>query len=155
MANEIEVVAPEGLFRNTNEEVEDPSIVTLPDNNSSDESVNSSVTQYKMTWYSRTIAKVVIVCLGVFAVFFFMGYGSGYGISEKIISNHNKAAAESSAKNGALAAYDTPSSAAKASKGGGADTKSAKSTGPTGTKSSKSKKSVSYSMEPSTSRCHP
>ena len=30
MANEIEVVAPEGLFRNTNEEVEDPSIELYP-----------------------------------------------------------------------------------------------------------------------------
>ena len=45
--------------------------------------------------YSLPLSKVVILLLAVFALFLGIGYGSGYGITEKIFSNRNKAAASS------------------------------------------------------------
>ena len=62
MTNEIEVEAPNSLFR----EEEVPSNVEPEyDNNSNN---NESVTHYKK-WYSRTTGKVSIAFLGTFAVF--------------------------------------------------------------------------------------
>ena len=45
--------------------------------------------------YSLPLSKVVIILLAVFALFLGIGYGSGYGIAEKIFSIRNKAAASS------------------------------------------------------------
>jgi len=45
--------------------------------------------------YSLPLSKVVILLLAVFALFLGVGYGSGYGIAEKIFSIRNKAAASS------------------------------------------------------------
>ena len=43
--------------------------------------------------YSIPLSKVVILLLAAFAIFLGIGYGSGYGITEKIWSNRNKAVA--------------------------------------------------------------
>jgi len=130
-----------------NEEVEeDPSIVEGGGGDGRENVIinNDGVPQQQKTWYSKTIGKVAILFVAVFAVCVAIGYGSGYGINEKIHSN-KAAASVSSAKNGAYETYDTPSdSNSKTSK-------VAKSTGPTDTKSSKadgSTKSVSYSYIP-------
>lgn len=77
------------------------------------------------TWYSRTIGKVAILFVAVFAVCVAIGYGSGYGINEKIHSN-KAAASVSSAKNGNFQTYD-----------GTTSSKTSKSTGPTESKASK------------------
>ena len=134
-----EVEAPP-VFPNEEVEEDDPSIVEGGGDGRENVIINNNdgVPQQK-TWYSRTIGKVAILFVAVFAVCVAIGYGSGYGINEKILSN-KAAASVSSAKNGAYETYDTPSSDSKTSK-------VAKSTGPTDTKSSKadgSTKSVSY-----------
>ena len=83
--------------------------------------------------YSKTIGKVAILFLAVFAANLAIGWGSGYGIAEKVHSN--KAAAVSSAENGAYETYDTPSSkTAKVAKATSSESKTSKSTS---TKSSK------------------
>ena len=135
---EVELEAPPPVLF-PNEEVEDdPSIVEGGGDGRENVMINNNgVPQQQKTWYSKTIGKVAILFVAVFAVCIAIGYGSGYGINEKILSN-KAAASVSSAKNGAYETYDTPPTAAKA----------AKSTGPTDTKSSKddgSTKSVSYS----------
>ena len=84
------------------------------------------------TWYSRTIGKVAILFVAVFAVCVAIGYGSGYGINEKIHSN-KAAASVSSAKNGAYETYDTPT-AAKAAKAS-SETKASKASSDGNTKS--------------------
>ena len=123
---EVELAGPPVLFPN---EDEDPSIVEGGGRE------NVITKQQQTTKYSKTIGKVAILFLAVFAVFIAIGYGFGYGVNEKIISNHNKAAAVSSAKNGNFETYDLPTSAKAAKSGGGGSAKSAKSTGPAGTKS--------------------
>ena len=45
--------------------------------------------------YSVPLSKVVIILLAAFALSLGIGWGSGYGIAEKIWSNRNKAAASS------------------------------------------------------------
>jgi len=45
--------------------------------------------------YSIPLSKVIMLLLAVFALFLGVGYGSGYGIAEKIFSIRNKAAASS------------------------------------------------------------
>ena len=102
----IEVEAPQTLF--SNEEEGSPNQVEKNVND------NDNVPQQK-TWYSKTIGKVAILFLAVFAVCIAIGYGSGYGINEKILSN-KAAASVSSAKNGAYETYDTPSSDSKTSR---------------------------------------
>ena len=138
----VEIEAPQTFFPN---EEEDPSIVEGGGRDENNNDNNDGVPQQQKTWYSKTIGKVAILLLAVFAVCLAIGYGSGYGINEKIISNRNKAAAISSAKNGNFETYDgSPTSAAKASKNGGSGAaKSAKSTGPTGAKSAKAVSCVS------------
>ena len=138
---EVELEAPPPVLF-PNEEVEDdPSIVEGGGDGRENVMINNNgVPQQQKTWYSKTIGKVAILFVAVFAVCIAIGYGSGYGINEKILSN-KAAASVSSAKNGAYETYDTPSSDSKTSK--------AKSTGPTDTKSSKddgSTKSVSYTI---------
>ena len=137
MTDEIEVEAPDGLFR----EEDDPSIVEgggRDENNNDNNDENDGVLQQQKTWYSRTIGKVAILFLAVFAVNLAIGWGSGYGIAEKVHSNKAAAAAVSSAKNGNFETYDGSPTSAKASKNGDSGAaKSAKST---------SAKSVSYSL---------
>ena len=133
MTDEIEIEAPEGLFR----EEEDPSIVEGGGREDDNVNDNDGLPQQK-TWYSRTIGKVAILFLAVFAVNLAIGWGSGYGIAEKVHSNKAAAAAVSSAKNGNFETYDGSPTSAKASKNGDSGAaKSAKST---------SAKSVSYSL---------
>jgi len=94
---------------------------------------NDGVPQQQKTWYSRTIGKVAILFLAVFAVCVAIGYGSGYGINEKIHSN--KAASVSSAKNGAAyETYDTPPKTAKVAKAS-SESKTSKASNDGGTKS--------------------
>ena len=137
MTDEIEVEAPDSLFR----EEEDSSIVEgggRDENNNDNNDENDGVLQQQKTWYSMTIGKVAILLLAVFAVNLAIGYGSGYGIAEKVHSNQAAAAAVSSAKNGAFETYDGSPTSVKAAKNGGSGAaKSAKST---------SAKSVSYSL---------
>ena len=116
-AEGFEVEAPPVLF--PNEEVEeDPSIVEgggREDDNVNDDNDNNGIPQQQKTWYSRTIGKVAILFLAVFALNLAIGWGSGYGIAEKVHSD--KAASVSSAKNGAAyETYDTPPKTAKVAK---------------------------------------
>ena len=121
----IEVEAPQTLF--SNEEEGSPNQVEKNVND------NDNVPQQK-TWYSKTIGKVAILFLAVFAVCIAIGYGSGYGINEKIHSN-KAAASVSSAKNVDFVAYDESGPSSKTSKSSSE-----------GTKASKDTKSVSYSF---------
>lgn len=113
----IEVEAPQTLFSNTD------------DNNG-----NGNEVAQETTRYGKGIAKAILFALGIFAVCLAIGYGSGYGVNNKLISNKNKAASVSSAKNADFVAYDDggPSSS-KTSKSSSEGTKAAKDT-----KSSKS-----------------
>ena len=119
-----------------NEEVEeDPSIVEGGGGGRENVIINNNgVPQQQKTWYSKTIGKVAILFLAVFAVCIAIGYGSGYGINEKIHSN-KAAASVSSAKNVDFVAYDESGPSSKTSKSSSE-----------GTKASKDTKSVSYSF---------
>ena len=122
MTDEIEVEAPDGLFR---EVEEDPSIEGGREDDENVNDNNDGIPQQPKTWYSRTIGKVAILFLAVFALNLAIGWGSGYGIAEKVHSN-KAAASVSSAKNGNFQTYD-----------GTTSSKTSKSTGPTESKASK------------------
>ena len=91
---EIEVEAPQNLAFNIDEEApadgeEDADIIEER------EIANDGLqnTHNNTKWYGKSTAKVAFLFLAVFAVCVLIGYGSGYGINEQVISN--KAAAQS------------------------------------------------------------
>ena len=89
---EIEVEAPQNLAFNIDEEMpadgeEDADII-----DEREIAINDGA-QQQTKWYGTSTAKVAFLFLAVFAVCVLIGYGSGYGINEQVISN--KAAAQS------------------------------------------------------------
>jgi len=94
---EIEVEAPQNLAFNIDEEMPADGEEDA-DNIDEIEIANDGLQNNNNTntkWYGKSNAKVAFLFLAVFAVCVLIGYGSGYGINEQVISN--KAAAQSAA----------------------------------------------------------
>lgn len=88
--------------------IDEEAIVDIPDvdtidnesaNNNNNIAIDNNNNGTRRNNYSIPLSKVVILLLAAFAIFLGIGYGSGYGITEKIWSNRNKAVASVSSAN--------------------------------------------------------
>jgi len=97
--------------------------------------------------YSIPLSKVIMLLLAVFALFLGVGYGSGYGIAEKIFSIRNKAAASSVSSANMYQAYgpetEEDCATGKSGKSGAPSAGKSGKSGPTSPSEGKSGKSGS------------